>query len=143
MIYTLANIKHHQDVYSVIIKSKIVGNNTRPQYRLLNRMGLNFILSNGKLIHVPFGFIWDGSSVPRFAQWLLSTDGDFEIASMIHDYLYENKKEVKMSRKMSDDEMLKWSKVLNSTKAMLSFRNFDNYLRYYVVRLFGYRKWTT
>ena len=103
----------------------------------MNEEGLTFELSDKRIIHVPNGFIWDGSSSPRFLWGLLSADGDFEIASLIHDYLYENKIQ---GRKYADKEMLKWSIYVNGT-TKYSVRNIDNYLRYYGVRLFGWFVW--
>ena len=44
------------------------------------------------------------------------------------------------NQKFTDDEMLKWAKVTNGTEK-ISFRNIDNYTRYYGVRLFGWLVW--
>jgi hypothetical protein len=101
-------------------------------------------------ITIPEGFEWDLSTVPRFAWGFLAPDGDFELAYLIHDYLWVNKEEMYeffeyydcvFDQKFTDDEMLKWSKVTNGTDAFWSFRNFDNYARYYGVRGFGWLVW--
>jgi len=135
---TLENISSLQKEYSLISKTKIRGNNSRPRYRL--DVTLEIQLSNGMNITIPKGFKWDLSTVPRFAWGALAPDGDFELAYLIHDYLWKEEKE-NYTRKFTDNEMLKWAKVTNGTDAFWSFRNFDNYARYYGVRVFGWLVW--
>jgi len=144
---TLDNISSLQKEYSLISKTKIRGNNSRPQYRL--DVTLKIQLSNGMNITVPEGFEWDLSTVPRFAWGFLAPDGDFELAYLIHDYLWINKEEMYeifeyynlvFNQKFTDNEMLKWAKVTNGTEK-ISIRNIDNYTRYYGVRLFGWLVW--
>jgi hypothetical protein len=144
---TLDNISSLQKKYSIISKTKIRGNNSRPQYRL--DVTLEIQLSNGMNITIPEGFEWDLSTVPRFAWGFLAPDGDFELAYLIHDYLWVNKEEMAIhfeyydmnfNQKFTDDEMLKWAKVTNGTKK-ISIRNIDNYTRYYGVSFFGWLVW--
>jgi|SRR5690625_4752075 len=135
-IYSLNNIKSLQQTYSIVNRRRIIGRNSKPTYELLD--SLKFELSNGDVITIPKGFIWDLSSVPRFLWSLFAPDGDYEIASLIHDYLYINKT---YSRKFADKEMLIWSRVLNSTSNKWSIRNLDNWVRYYAVRGFGWIVW--
>ena len=134
----LHNVNLLQKEYSLISKTKIRGNNSRPRYRL--DVTLKIQLSNGMNITIPEGFEWDLSSAPRFAWSILPPDGDFELAYLIHDYLWKEEKE-NYTRKFTDNEMLKWAKVTNGTDAFWSFRNFDNYARYYGVRVFGWLVW--
>lgn len=144
---TLANISSLQKEVSVINKSRLRGNNTCPRYRLNNELKIQ--LSNGINITIPKGFEWDQASVPRFAWALFGPDGDFELAYLIHDYLWIMKEEMavhfeyyemELPRKFTDDEMLRWAKVTNGTKK-ISYRNFDNWTRYYAVRIFGGLVW--
>ena len=144
---TLENISSLQKEYSLISKTKIRGNNSRPRYRL--DVALKIQLTNGMNIIIPKGFEWDLSSAPRFAWSILPPDGDFELAYLIHDYLWINKEEMYeffeyydcvFDQKFTDDEMLKWSKVTNGTKK-ISIRNIDNLIRYYAVRTFGWLVW--
>jgi hypothetical protein len=135
---TLNTINSLQKEYSIISKTKVRGNNSRPQYRL--DVELDVMLSNGDKIFIPKGFTWDLSSVPRVFWWVFAPDGDFELAYLIHDYLWKKEKE-NYTRKFTDNEMLKWAKVTNGTDAFWSFRNFDNYARYYGVRGFGWLVW--
>ncbi len=97
-----------------------------------------FKLSDDTYITIEAGFEWDLSSVPRFLWWLLPPDGDWEIAALIHDFLYRYQLG---KRKAADKEMLAWSMVLHRTKSKVSLRHTDNYSRYYGVRLFGYYAW--
>ena len=144
---TLDNISSLQKKYSIISKTKIRGNNSRPQYRL--DVTLEIQLSNGINITIPKGFTWDLSSVPRLFWWVFAPDGDFELAYLIHDFLWINKEEMathfeyydmNFNQKFTDDEMLKWAKVTNGTEN-ISLRNIDNYTRYYAVRTFGWLVW--
>jgi hypothetical protein len=144
---TLENISSLQKEYSLISKTKIRGNNSRPRYRL--DVALKIQLSNGMNIEIPKGFQWDLSTVPRFAWGFLAPDGDFELAYLIHDYLWINKEKMYeifeyynlvFNQKFTDNEMLKWAKVTNGTEK-ISIRNIDNYTRYYGVRLFGWLVW--
>jgi hypothetical protein len=143
----LHNVNLLQKEYSLISKTKIRGNNSRPRYRL--DVTLEIQLSNGMNITIPKGFEWDLSTVPRFAWGILAPDGDFELAYLIHDFLWINKEEMYelfqyydcvFDQKFTDDEMLKWAKVTNGTEK-ISFRNIDNLIRYYAVRTFGWLVW--
>ena len=135
MIITLDNIKKLQEEFSVIVKQKVTGNNNKPYYSLYNALDIQ--LSDENVIHIPKGFKWDLSSVPRLLWGLLPPDGDFELAALIHDYLYIYKADFNYTRKFADDEMLLWSKVISGTDNKVSIRNLDNQLRYIAVRLFG------
>lgn len=133
---TLNNVQSLQSYLSVIVRRRVTGSNSKPFYRL--EAALRIELSNKITITIPAGFEWDLSSVPRFLWGLLPPDGDFELASLIHDYLYITKL---TSRQFADDEMLLWSKAVSGTHNKISIRNFDNQLRYLAVRLFGWLVW--
>lgn len=124
--------------YSYVVRRRVVGSNSKIYYKL--EVGLTIELSNKDIIVIPDGFIWDLSSVPRFLWGLLPPDGDFELASLIHDFLYKTPA-LGYSRKFSDDEMLIWSKAVSGTQNKWSFRNLDNQLRYIAVRIFGNIIW--
>lgn len=100
---------------------------------------LTIILSNGDAIHIPEGFEWDFSSVPKFLWGILPPYGDFLIAALIHDYLYVSDYKRKengdhTARLIADKEMLIWSRQFNSEQWG---RRIGNWVRYYGVRLFG------
>ena len=45
--------------------------------------------------NIPEGFRWNGADLPRFLWWLGSSrDNDYVIASLLHDYMLENKKKI-------------------------------------------------
>lgn len=138
-IYTLSNIHELQKDSSIIVRRRVLGRNNKPYYRLENTLTIE--LSDKSHIFIDEGFIWDLSSVPRFLWWLLPPDGDFELASLIHDFLYIHRRKLGYSRKFADEEMLKWSKAVNGTKNKVSVRNLDNQVRYIAVRLFGWIVW--
>ena len=100
---------------------------------------INIKLSNGFKILIPEGFVFDGSSAPKFLWWLFPSYGDFFMAALIHDFLYQQQFGVenmglKEAQKFADKEMLIWSNVVHCETTL---DKIDNYLRYYAVRLFG------
>lgn len=138
MIYSLSNINNYQTELSIIKKSRVMGANKKTIYSLLETIYIE--LSNGDIITIPAGFRWDGSSTPRLFWNIVPPEGDFELGALIHDYLYENKKNFSYSREFVDKEMLLWSKQVSGTNKT-SIRNIDNYIRYYAVRIFGGLVW--
>lgn len=135
-VYTMDNVRARSKPLSPVKRQRVTGSNTVSRYRLLESM--TFLLSNGEYMEIPQGFEWDLSSVPRILWWLLPPDGDFEIPSLLHDYLYVNKL---YSREFADKEMLIWSKVTSGTLNKWSIRNIDNQIRYIAVRAFGWYVW--
>jgi hypothetical protein len=123
-----------KDCLNPIQRSRVFGCNTVNRYVLLN--DIKVCLSNNEIITIPNGYVWDLSSVPRLFWSICAPDGDFELASLIHDYLYENK----MGKAFADKEMLKWSLLLYGTKG-ISIKNIDCYVRYYAVKYFGGKKY--
>ena len=134
---TIHNVRDKQQKIglSVISRRRVVGRNNKPTYTLTHP--ITILLTNGRYIHIPKGFEWDLSSVPRFLWGVLPPDGDFELASLIHDYLYITKPSWS-SRKFADKEMLIWSRSVSGTNNKISLRNLDNQVRYTAVRLFGW-----
>jgi len=115
---------------SEVVDVKMVYPITKKSHFRLNR-DLRIELSDGKKIIIPNGFVFDGSSSPRFLWAVLPSYGDFFFAAIIHDYLYRTKKK---SKKFSDEEMYIWSKKINN-KTIGS--KIDNTVRYWGVKLFG------
>jgi len=143
-IYTLNNIYKNSKLFNPVIVSRIIGGEKWHTYKL--HKAIRIKLSNNKIIYIPKGFTWDLSSVPRFLWSVLPPDGNFIIAALIHDYLYQNWKQMYWlysmpnPRKFADTEMLLWSKAMNGT-TKISIKKIDNYSRYYGVRLFGNNAW--
>lgn len=126
---TLNNVADRLQVGGVITRERIYHPQKWKDYRLLNDVTVQ--LTNGEVILIPSGFTWDLSSVPRLLWFILPPDGDFEIAALIHDYLYQN---VLFTRSFSDKQMFAFSNATNKNKV-------DNLLRFIGVRLFGFIVW--
>ena len=136
MIVKLGNSREFLETHG-IPKVRVFGNNNINSYRLL--IDLSIELSDGRLITIPKGYIWDLASVPRILWAICPPDSDAELAFLIHDFLYENQIN---SRKWADIEMLRWSRETNGTKN-LSLKNIDNIVRYWAVRIGGKKAWDT
>ena len=142
---TIDNIKSTQEDMgrSVVERSRYINPNKkrfflsfileRPKYILLKDIRIQ--LRNGLIVVIPEGFVWDLSSAPRFLWGLFPPDGDFEFASLIHDYLYKTKI---MSRERADVEMFAWSKAVSGTIGRNTWNDIDNWIRYAFVRIFGW-----
>jgi hypothetical protein len=106
---------------------------SKKYWRLCN--DVTVMLSNGSVITIPKGFYTDLSSVPKLLWSIERPYGDFVFGSIVHDYLYHIKI---YNRKFCDNEMLYWSKVINTQKFI---NKIDNYIRYGAVRFFGWIVW--
>lgn len=133
---TLENCRDRLEDGGVIQRERLYWSHIKwKQYRLLKPVHVK--LSNGDKITIPEGFEWDLSSTPRIFWSMLPPDGDFEIASLIHDWAYQ---ENYGTRRFADKEMYLWSKASNGTHK-ISLKNIDNKIRYIAVRLFGGLVW--
>jgi hypothetical protein len=94
---------------------------------------LTIVLSNEKIINIGKGFTYDMSTVPKWLWSIIRPFNDGLLGYLIHDRLYVIRNH-NMSRKEADKEMLFWTNLTNKNK-------FDNYLRYFFVRLFGWLWW--
>jgi len=90
-------------------------------------------LSNGTIINIPKDFYYDMSTVPKWLWSIVRPFNDGLFGYLVHDALYVIRKH-KMTRKEADKEMLFWTNITNTNK-------FDNYIRYYIVRLLGWLWW--
>lgn len=53
---------------------------------------IDFILPSGKVCRVPKGFLWDGASIPKFAQKIIGKPmGKYALAGLLHDWLYSSR----------------------------------------------------
>lgn len=142
---TIENIKEIQsDIgHSIVERARYINPNKgrfflsflfeRPKYVLLKDIMVQ--LRNGLIVVIPEGFVWDLSSAPRLLWGIFPPDGDFEFASLIHDYLYKTKI---MSRERADVEMFAWSKAVAGTTGRNTWADIDNWVRYAFVRIFGW-----
>lgn len=144
MIITIDNIKEIQDSLgeSVVHRVRIIEKRKwwkfffRSRYRLLNDLEMQ--LRDGSSLILGEDFIWDLSSVPRFLWGIFPPDGDFEVGALIHDALYQSKM---FSRKYADVEMFAWSKAVAGTTGRNKWSDIDNWIRYAMVRIFGWIVW--
>lgn len=90
-------------------------------------------LSTGKIVNIPRGFVYDMSTVPKWLWSFVRPINDGLFGYLVHDVLYVNRI-AGMTRAKADKEMLFWTNIVNKNK-------FDNYLRYYIVRLLGWLWW--
>lgn len=127
---TLANAVSKLLNNTDLIISSHVYKSKHKKFRILQK-DVYITLSNGMDIMIHKGFIWDNATVPKWLWSFIRPIGDFELAALIHDYLYITRTG---TRKEADEELLKWSMVINDNK-------FDNYFRYIAVRALGWLYW--
>jgi hypothetical protein len=94
----------------------------------------HYILTNGKQIIIPKGYVTDMASIPRFF-WVIwpPHSVQYRIASLVHDYLYIEPTIV-TSRKFADAE---FKRILIHYKTNIITAN----IFYLFIRLFGWYNW--
>jgi len=115
----------------LIVQSYIYSYKSAKYWKLQNPITVE--LSNSKIINIPKGFVYDMSTVPKWLWSFIRPVNDGLFGYLVHDSLYIDRSH-NMNRKQCDKEMLFWTSIINKNK-------FDNYLRYYVVRLLGWLWW--
>ena len=96
-------------------------------------------LSDGYLLKISKGTIWDGASVPSWLHWLFPPTDEGWLGDLIHDMLWIDKEaqfkyfeyNIYKARKFADEERLKWRKALAPKKW------FFNWISHRVIRLIG------
>ena len=115
----------------LIVQSYVYSDKSAKYWKIQNPLTIE--LSNGEVINIPKGFVYDMSTVPKWLWSFVRPVNDGLFGYLVHDVLYVNK--VKgMTRKQADKEMLFWTSITNDNK-------FDNKFRYYIVRLLGWLWW--
>jgi len=125
MIQTLDNILENAVNMTVFMETPIVDKSNKLKAL---RDTVTFKLSDGTLISIKEGFIWDEASIPWILQWAFPKSGIYAFSSLLHDALYYS---VYKSQKFADKEFELWMKSFNIKKWQRLFR-------YYAVRLFGF-----
>lgn len=115
----------------LIVQSYVYSDKSSKYWKIIQP--LTVLLSNGRWINVPKDFYYDMSTVPKWFWSIVRPYNDGLFGYLIHDRLYVIRNH-NMSRKEVDKEMLFWTNITNKNK-------FDNYLRYYIVRLVGWLWW--
>lgn len=127
---TLSNVVSRLTNENDLIVSSHLYKSEHKKFRILQK-DVSVTLSSGRHILIPKGFIWDNSTVPKWLWSIIRPIGDFELAALIHDYLYIHRIG---TRKEADDELLKWSNTINGNR-------FDNHIRWFGCRVFGWLYW--
>jgi len=100
---------------------------------------LEITLSDGYILKVDRGKIWDGASVPSWAHWLFPPIDEGAIGDFIHDVLWEDKQgqfeyfnyNIYKAREFADNERKIWRKKTAPN------RNAFNKISNFVIRLIG------
>ena len=115
----------------VIVQSYVYSDKSSKFWKI--KKPLSIKLSNGNILKIDKGFYYDMATVPKWLWSLVRPFNDGLIGFLIHDHLYVVRNH-NLTRKQVDNEMLYWINLTNKNK-------FDNYLRYFFVRLFGWLWW--
>lgn len=100
---------------------------------------LEITLSDGYVLKIPKGTIWDGASVPSWLHWLFPPIDEGALGDLIHDMLWIDKQRqfkhfkynIYKARKFADEERRKWRKAHAPKKW------FFNWISHRVIRLIG------
>ena len=97
-------------------------------------------LSNGETTTIPKGFKSDFATVPRLLRGIVWGAGNHNLATLIHDWLYDNQYSItgghdwKRDRDFADKEMLYWLLKSGCSKVKA-------YTMYYACRIGGKKWW--
>jgi hypothetical protein len=131
MYITKDNIIEQLLTDELIVQSYVYSDKSSKYWKI--QQPITVTLSNGKVINIPKGFVYDMSTVPKWLWSLVRPFNDGLFGYLVHDILYVQRAH-DMTRLQCDKEMLFWTNLTNSNK-------FDNYLRYMFVRMFGWIWW--
>lgn len=92
---------------------------------------IEVVLTNGEKLIIPIGYKTDFASVPRTLWGIIQTSGRHNLATVIHDWLYDNRL---YNRKFADKEMLYWLLISGCSKVKA-------YTMYYACRIGGKKWW--
>lgn len=129
---TLSNVIQILTKDNVIVQSYIYSDKSVKYWRIERDVVVQ--LSTGDELLIPAGYCYDMATVPKWLWSVVRPFNDGLLATLIHDYLYVHKEKHMLSRAESDREYLKWLTVTNNNQ-------FDNTIRYLVVRAFGWLWW--
>lgn len=115
----------------LIVQSYVYSDKSSKFWKIQNSLLIK--LSNNKYLKIDKGFYYDMATIPKWLWSIVRPFNDGLIGYLIHDRLYVIR-DHEMSRKEVDKEMLFWTNLTNKNK-------FDNYLRYFIVRLLGWLWW--
>ena len=96
-------------------------------------------LSDGYILNIPKGTIWDGASIPSWLWWLFKPIDEGSFGDLIHDILWKDKEgqlkhfkyNIFDARKFADDERYRWRSSLAPKKKI------KNVITHFFIRLIG------
>jgi hypothetical protein len=100
------------------------------KYRMLTTP-VTYQLSDGRLLKVDKGFIWDENSVPWLFQPLFPKSGVYAPAAIPHDALYYL---TATSKRFADNEFVLWMLALDIDPSQIRWR-------WFAVDKFGWKWW--
>ena len=117
---------------------RVKGNKDLPRHWAILK-DLDIQLSDGEVLTIPKGYIFDGASVPKMFWFIFPPIDKGVMGDLIHDRLWENKQEQLQkfdfnsynARKFADAERMRWRKA--HAKDKVSFNIISNL----VIRLIG------
>lgn len=118
-------------IYPIEIHCKSLYTDKDKPWRFELTKEIEVQLSNGDYHYIPEGYITDFATVPRIFRGIIWGAGNHNLATLIHDYLYDNQL---YSRKFADKEMLYWLLKCGCSKA-------KSYAMYYACRIGGKKWW--
>lgn len=131
MYVTKDNVIEQLLTDELIVQSYVYSDKSSKYWKI--QQPITVTLSTGDIVNIPKGFVYDMSTVPKWLWSLVRPFNDGLFGYLVHDALYVQRVPG-MTRAQCDKEMLFWTNITNENK-------FDNYLRYYVVRAFGWLWW--
>lgn len=126
---TVENVLSELEKDNVIVQSYVYSEKSAKYWKLEKDVVVE--LSNKTVLTIPKGYVYDMATVPKWLWSFVRPFNDGLFGTLIHDYLYVNRIG---TRRQADREYLFWNNLTNKNK-------FDNYIRYYTVRAFGWILW--
>jgi hypothetical protein len=126
---TKDNVLEELSKEDVIVNSYIFFTKSKKKWKL--KKSITVELSDGTVITIPEGYIWDLASVPKWLWGIVRPYNDGLFGTLIHDYMYVMKIG---TVQQANKEYLFWNNLTNKNKI-------DNYIRYIFVTLFGWLVW--
>jgi hypothetical protein len=131
-LITKENIIQKLESDDLIVQSYVYSSKNSKYWKIEKSILFKSIISDLEL-EIPKGLYYDMSTVPKWLWSIVRPFNDGLFGYLVHDRLYLIR-DHGLSRKQCDLEMLMWTNLTNCNK-------FDNYLRYFFVRAFGWLWW--
>ncbi|EDQ5930015.1 DUF1353 domain-containing protein [Salmonella enterica subsp. enterica] len=104
----------------------------RYEWRIYEPFEFYLSVDNSDVIAVPAGFVTDLATIPRIFWSVMSPDGKYAKAAIIHDYLYDNALRTKYEADL----------IFLDGMTVLGVPKWKRTIMYWAVRLFGRGNYT-